>query len=328
MSFPFRDRAKEGDLGRRSNLASLGRPQEAAATFEAALEQRPNSRRLSLRAASLLEHQGRLDEAAVYANRAVAYDPPAAHLLLARIAFKKGDLEGAEVEAREAISSGDRSPESRLIMADVLLSRGKPRQAIDMLTRALNDGITEDPVYAKLAVTYAWVGDFEKARENLNRLPEMNDPSLLLTFGRLALSHQNMGEARAWFERALRVDSANPDIKLNLGQIALAEGRLTEARTCLQESLEANLNSVEGWSALARQGDPEGAVMAWERARKINPGFSDVLFNLGLAHAQLGNLFQAIGFFEDYAAAAPPGPKREQAPAMAHLLRQQAAQRR
>jgi tetratricopeptide (TPR) repeat protein len=141
-----------------------------------------------------------------------------------------------------------------------------------------------------------------------------------------------MGEARAWFERALRVDSANPDIKLNLGQIALAEGRLTEARTYLQESLAANLNSFEGWSALgmvfARQGDPEGAVVAWERARKINPGFSDVLFNLGLAHAQLGNLFQAIGFFEDYAAAAPPGPKQEQALAMAHRLRQQAAQRR
>ena len=310
----------------------LGRPEEAAATFQAALKQLPSSRRLSLRAARLLERQGRFDEAAAYANRAVAYDPPAAHLLLARIAFKKGDFEAAEVEAREAILSGDRSPESRLILADILLSRGKPRQAIDLLTRTLNDGITEDPVYAKLAVTYAWIGDFDKARENLDNLEEMNDLGLLLTFGRLAMSHQLLGEARGWFERALAVDSTNPAIKLSLGQIALAEGRLTEARTLLQESLAVDLNSFEAWSALgmvfARQGDVEGAVIAWERARQIDSGFSDLLFNLGLAHAQLGNLFQAIGYLEDYAAGAPPGPQQEQALSVAQRLRAQASQSR
>ncbi len=310
----------------------LGRPEEAAATFQAALEQLPSSRRLSLRAAQLLEHQGRFDEALVYARRAVAYDPPAAHLLLARIAFKKGDFEGAEAEAREAISSGDRSPESRLILADVLLSRGDPRQAIAMLTRTLEEGIIEDPIYAKLAVTYAWIGDFDKARAVLSHFEEINDLGLLLTFGRLALSHQRLDEARGWFERALAINPNDPAIKLNLGQIALAEGRLTEARTLLQESLAADLNSFEGWSALgmvfARQGDVEGAVISWERARQINSGFSDLLFNLGLGHAQLGNLFQAIGYLEDYAAGAPPGPQQEQALAMAQRLRLQASQSR
>ena len=273
-----------------------------------------------------------MEEAAAYASRAVAYDPPAAHLLLARIAFKTGNLEGAEVEAREAIASGDRSPESRLILADVLLSQGKPSQAIDLLTGTLEEGITEDPVYAKLAVTYAWIGDFDKAREILGQFKEVKDLGLLLTFGRLALSHKQLGEARGWFKRALAVSPNDPAIKLNLGQIAMAEGRLTDARTLLQESLAADLNSFEGWSALgmvfARQGDVEGAVIAWERARQIKPGFSDILFNLGLAHAQLGNLFQAIGYFEDYAAGAPPGPQQEQALAMAQRLRLQASQSR
>jgi arylsulfatase A-like enzyme/predicted Zn-dependent protease len=310
----------------------LGRPEEAAATFQAALKQLPSSRRLSLRAARLLEHQGRFDEASAQARRAVAYDPPAAHLLLARIAFKKGDLEAAEVEAREAISSGGQSPESRLILADVSLSRGHPRQAIDLLTQAIADGITEDAIFAKLAVTYAWVGDFDKAREILAQIDEIKEPGLLLTFGRLALSHQLLGEARGWFERALAVDPTNPAIKLNLGEIALAEGRLDEARTLLQESLAANLNSVEGWSALgmvfARQGDVEGAVIAWERARQLKPGFSDLLFNLGLGHAQLGNLHQAIGYLEDYAAGAPPGPQQEQALALAQRLRLQVSQPR
>jgi choline-sulfatase len=310
----------------------LGRPDEAMATFQAALEQLPGSGRLSLRAARLLEHTGRLDEAFVYANRAVAYDPPAAHLLLAQIALKKGDLEGAELEAREAMSNGDRSPGSRLILADVYLSRGAPRQAIDLLTRALEEGITDDPVYAKLAVTYAWIGEFDRAREILGRFEEINDPGLLLTFGRLALSRQLWDEARDWFERVLVVDPTNATAKLNLGLIAMNEGNLPEARKLLQEAVAADLSSFEGWSALgmvfARQGDPEGAIIAWERARQINPGVIDVHFNLGLAHAQLGHLFQAIGYFEDYAASAPPGPQVEQALAFAQRLRLQASQAR
>ena len=78
----------------------------------------------------------------------------------------------------------------------------------------------------------------------------------------------------------------------------------------------------------ARQGDVEGAVIAWERARQIDSGFSDLLFNLGLAHAQLGNLSQAIGYLEDYAAGAPPGPQQEQALSVAQRLRAQASQSR
>jgi len=311
----------------------LGHPDEAAATFQAALDRLPRSRRLSLRAAILLEHMGRLDEASVYANRAVAYDPPAAHLLLAQIALKKVDFKSAETEAREAMSSGDRGSGPRLILADVFIARDEPDRAIDLLTRTLEEGMTEDPVYEKLATTYAWVGDFDAAREMLQGL-EGSDKivGLMLTFGRLAMSRQLWGEARGWFERALTVDPTDPTIKLDLGLIAMNEGRLDDARTYLQEAVAANLESFEGWSALgmvfARKGDPGGAIIAWERAHTINPKRIDLLYNLGIAHAQVGDVSKAIGCFEDFAARSQPGPRREQALAMAERLRIQTSQNR
>jgi Flp pilus assembly protein TadD len=273
---------------------------------------------------------GRLDEASVYANRAVPYDPPAAHLLLAQIGLKKGDFEGAETEAREAIASGDRGPGPRLILADVFLARGEPNRAIDLLTRTLEEGIAGDPVREKLAMTYAWVGDFDKARETLRGLEGSDkNAGLMLTFGRLAMSRQLWGEARGWFERALLVDPINPTVKLNLGLIAMNEGRLDDARKYLQEAVAGNLDSFEGWSALgmvfARQGDPGGAIIAWERARKINSGNIEILYNLGIAHAQVGNLSQAIGYLEDYAAHSQPSPRRDQALTMAQKLRLQAS---
>ena len=96
------------------------------------LEQIPHSKRLRPEGGPPLA-AGRLDEAFVYAIIAIPYDPPAAHLLLAQIAFKRGDLEGAEMEAREAMSSGDRRPGARLVLADILIARGEPREAIDLL---------------------------------------------------------------------------------------------------------------------------------------------------------------------------------------------------
>jgi arylsulfatase A-like enzyme/predicted Zn-dependent protease len=311
-------------------LLDSGRPDEAVATCEAAIEHMPGSRRLAMRTAKILDQLGRLDEAFVYANIAIPYDPPGAHLLLAQIALKKGDLEGAEMEAVEAMSGGDRQPEPRLVMADVFIARGQPSEAIDLLTRTLEEGITTDSVHAKLAITYVWIGEFDKAEEVLKGFEGTNDLGLMLTFGKLALSRQRWGEAREWFERALAKDPINPTVKLNLGQIALADGRLTDARRLLEEGVAGNPGSFEGWNTLgivlARQGNAQGAIAAWERARELNPGVIGVLYNLGLAYAQAGQLSQAIGNFEEFAARAQPGPQREQALAIVQRLRLRASQ--
>jgi arylsulfatase A-like enzyme/Flp pilus assembly protein TadD len=310
----------------------LGRTEEAISVYQAAVEQIPSSRRLFMRAALLLEDVGRLDEAFVYANIAIPYNPPAAHLLLAEIAFKRGDLEGAEMEAREAMSSGDRQAGPRLVLADIAFARGEPHEAIDLLIQALDEGITDDSVNAKLAITYVWIGDYDSAEEILRGFEETEDLSLLLAFGKLASSRQRWGEAKGWFERALRAEPTNPTIKLNLGQIAMAEDNLGESRRLLEEAVAGNPRSFEAWHTLgmlfARQRDAEGAIRAWERAREIQPGFVPTLFNLGLAYAQAGRLEEAADYFEDFAARAEAGPQREEALAMARRIRQRAAQER
>ena len=310
----------------------LGRPAEAVATYQAALEQLRHSKRLSLRAALLLEQMGRLDEAFVYANIAIPYNPPAAHLVLAQIAFKRGDLEGAEMEAREAMSSGDRQAGPRLVLADIAFARGEPHEAIDLLIQALDEGITDDSVHAKLAITHVWIGDFDSAEEVLRGFEETEDLSLLLAFGKLASSRQRWGEAKGWFERALRADPTNPTIKLNLGQIAMAEDNLSQARSFLEEAVAGNPRSFEAWDTLgmvfARQRDAEGAIAAWERARELNPGAIGVLCNLGLVCAQAGQFSRAIGYFDECATRSEPGPQRDQALAMAQESRSRALQNR
>lgn len=306
-------------------LLDLGRPDEAADTALVALEHLPESKELPLKAARLLAQLGRLDSAAIYANLAIAHDPSAAHMLLAEIAFRKGDFEAAEKHAAEAVASGNQQPEPRLILANALLSRSQAREAIDLLTRTLEEGIVGDPVRERLAFAYAAMGDFRNAALVVDEFEGPVNPNLVLQFGQMALDLQKWAEAKQWAERARRIVPNQPAIPLILGIAALNEGDLPEARTLLQQAVAADLNNPVAWSSLglvfARLGDPEAAVMAWERTLQVDPDFIDVKFNLGLAHAQLGHVSQAIVFLEDFASAVPPGPQQQKALEIVQRLR-------
>lgn len=310
----------------------LGRMDDAVATYRAAIEALPDSSRLSMRLALLLFRIGRLDEAYVQANLAIPSDAAAARVLLARIAFSRGDLETAESEAREAMAIDDRLPGPYLVLADVEVARGDAPAAAQLLEQALADGIGDDPVRAKLALTHIWMADPDAAAAVLRGFEDSRNLDILMAFGRLANARQQWGEARRWFGRALEIDPGNPNALLNLGIALVAEGSVAEARPLLERVVAAIPGSFDGWNALAmacvRQGDLDAAIAAWERARQINPDAVELLFNLGLVHAQAGHLVEAIGSFEAFAAGAEPGPQRERALALAQRLRARASQER
>ena len=112
----------------------------------------------------------------------------------------------------------------------------------------------------------------------------------------------------------------------------MSEGRLAEAENYFEQAVAGNPASFDGWNALGSvrgsQGDPEAAIEAWERALQINPMALQVIYNLGVAHAQAGRPAQAVAYLETpICGRAEPGPRRDRALAMAQELRQ-ASQRR
>ncbi len=308
----------------------LGRPDEAIATYREALEQLPGASRLSLRLALLLYRAGQLDEAFVQANLAIPYDAAAAHILLAQIAFHKGDLEDAESEAREAVANDPRRPGSYLVLADVAVARGEPLAGVQLLARALDDGVTDESVHAKLSATYLWMGQVAEAEQALAGFEATDNLDTLMAFGRLAEAQQQWGQARSWFARALEADPHNPFVEIRLAVATLADGDAAEAGRLLEDALSRAPDSFEGWNTLgvtsARQGDAAGAAAAWERARELNPEAIGLLFNLGMAYAQAGRLEPAIHNLEEFAASAPDGPQKQRAQEIARRLRQRAAQ--
>jgi arylsulfatase A-like enzyme/Tfp pilus assembly protein PilF len=219
----------------------FGRAQDAVATYRSALEHVPHSQRLSLRAAMLLFRLGRLEEAFVRARFAIPYDPAAAHALLAQIELNRGNLDRAEFEAREALAVvGDRRPQARLVLADVLIARGESARAAGVLSRAIEDGIKDESVYSKLAMTYLRAGEVDKAEALLTGFGNTDDLGLLVAIGRTAMARGNWGDARGWLERAYQLSPADPVVQLNLGMVAMNQGRSDEAESLLEEAVVGN----------------------------------------------------------------------------------------
>jgi Tfp pilus assembly protein PilF len=275
-------------------------------------------------AATQFFEMGRLDKAAAHAELAVNHDAAAAHELMARIALARGDLESAEDEARLAMSLEDRRAGPRLVLTDVLFAGGRPIEAIEVLETAYDEGIHDETLRTKLAFVYMAAGEIDRATGILSGLEESQQPETLVLFGRIAGLKQQFGEARSWFEKALQADPSNAEAMVNLGVLAAVEGRMDDARRLLEKGVARDPRSFEGWNALgmikARGGDPDGAVDAWTRALEINPQSTDLLFNLGLAHAEAGRFARAAEYMEAFAEVAD-GEARERALSLAEQYR-------
>jgi arylsulfatase A-like enzyme/tetratricopeptide (TPR) repeat protein len=122
-------------LGR--SLQKQRRYDEALAAYREALRISEGSPHIALAAASLYFDLGKLDDAASHAKLAMVAHPSFAHGLLAQIALRRKDLDGAEREARQAIQGEDALRVGPLItLAEVLHARGRYEEALDATAKA------------------------------------------------------------------------------------------------------------------------------------------------------------------------------------------------
>ncbi len=121
-------------LGR--TYEKLDQPDQALAAYREALSVSGGSPEVALNAASLYFDQGRLEEAEEHARLALVAHPSFAHGLLSQVALARQDLEGAEREARAAISSGESRVGPLVTLASVLHAKGAFEEALATAARA------------------------------------------------------------------------------------------------------------------------------------------------------------------------------------------------
>jgi tetratricopeptide (TPR) repeat protein len=182
-------------------LDRLGRTEEAITAAKRAFRLSPNTTHLALMIAALSLDVGRLDEAQKHAELAVDAEPGRAHSVLARIAMARGDVPGAEREAKLALESRDQVF-ALLTLGRIELDRKNLPAALSYSDRAI--AFVRDQKGSAVKGMYFLRGDV------------------------LARSGQT-GEAEAAFRKEIELFPRDAQAYKNLILLLVSEGRNDEA---------------------------------------------------------------------------------------------------
>jgi len=223
--------------------------------------------------------------------------------------YQRGQLDAATDAARAIVESQPRMATGYYHLAEVLIERGLPGEALEVLRRAVEQGATDGPLLRQYGLLLAQAGRANEAVELLRPLRASGDPENLNALG-LALSEAGrQKEARAVLEEVSAHDARNPTAHQNLALVALRSQAFAAAEDQARRALSLNDRLPLGWNylgvALVNLGRPGEALDAWEHALELQPNDFDVLYNLAFVSARTGDVDRARPALRRFLAEAP-----------------------
>ncbi len=241
-----RDSTEGQDSFQRANLlARLGRPKEAIAAYEKAIEKMP------------------------------AF--PGAHYHLGVVLIGEGRREEGRKELVEAIRLDRRNAKVRNVLALDLASTGETAEA----KRTYRDAIAADPYFPDTYINFggllAMEGKRAEAEELFRNGGELlpGDPVPLLNLGKLLFSEGRVDEAIPLLRDAARLGVDRVDCNVELGSALFSIGDFDGAVSSFRRAATLDPNDTSCLMnlalALVRKGDRQGAAEMLRRVVRIEP---------------------------------------------------------
>lgn len=226
-------------------------------------------------------------------------------------AFVAGRASEAEAIYRQVI---DRRPDMAIAyrhLAFLLARRGNLADAIDVLRRAVNAGVTDRRVVTLLGEYLADSGRTKQAIEMLEPLSNAADADAdaLNTLGIAYAQAGRRDAARRTFERVIAINPGSSVPLENLGMLALEQGDAASARKRFEAAVSADPRSSRAHSglgvALQKLGDGGRAIEEWKTAVQLDGTNLDALYNAGTALAANQQMADARPYLERFVQIAP-----------------------
>ncbi len=208
------------------SLQRLGEPERALAAYQKALELSGGSGHLAIGAGYVLLDLGRFEEALQHAELARNSSPVAAVTLQAAVARARGDLEGAEREARRALELRGARVGPLLLLGEILRDRGQLEAASALAEEAFV--------------------------ELKNSGPEARHPGLYLLRGDLLARKGELEAAVQAFEQEIQAFPGDPQAYTRLAGLLAAAGRPDIAHQVLASMVSRNEGSPRAWQEAVR----------------------------------------------------------------------------
>jgi tetratricopeptide (TPR) repeat protein len=235
------------------------------------LQLEPANREASVEFAQILTAQGQVDDAVALLDRALRDDPKNAVAISALVDARlaKGDLEGAEQQARALVASGNTRGVGQAQLGKVLQRQGNEAAAATAFQAALreNDQLT----VALQGLIASWT--------NLGQLDQ----------------------AGAFLADWIKARPAAVDAKILLGGNLLRRGQVEPARELLTGIVDADPRNVRAWLVLVGAApDRPALIELLEKGIAANPGSVDLALMLGSTWEQAGEFDRAIDFYDQF----------------------------
>ncbi|MBK8231837.1 MAG: tetratricopeptide repeat protein [Candidatus Eisenbacteria bacterium] len=243
-----------------------------------------------------LREQGRIDEAALQFERALAsgYRYPDLHYLLARIHEEKGDHSGAEARCRRALEINAEYHEARATLAIALGRQGRHPEALAEL-RVLADSGFALPARLNLDLTTHL--DEEVLRELRQHSDRRKESQEHLHRALDAYNRADLSGAIEEMRLAVEQRPTYADLHCKLGILYVESGALELAERAFRRALEINPRYVEARLQLGlvhlRSGRLEIAAEELRAAHGAEPQYPDLALYLALASLRNGEVTHA-----------------------------------
>lgn len=188
------------------------------------------------------------------------------------------------------------------VVAEFYFKRGYHAEALELLTRLIDDGATTAQNYQKAGFCHQRLGQIPQAIE-MYRRSELTRPDSLWTMRRLAQCYKLAGDSAKALEYFLRVAEKTPDdlpTALNIGHCYLELGNTAEA---LRQYFKVEFLDPDSGKALRPiawctflQGDYDRSADYYNRLIARKPTAGDYL-NAGHLHTARGNYREALNYY-------------------------------
>ncbi len=308
-------------------LMDTDRLPEALTSLQRAAELEPYRAATRLRLAECYARLGERGRAEEEYTRAIQLDPrmQAARSALATMYREDGRLDDAITVYQDALAQEPEHDATLSALLELLLDTRRYEDAAALLEPRYAAGVLD----ARQQHVYGWLllqlNDYEKAEKVLEPLAEMRGSGGIdMLLGELAMRQGRADEARGHFEAAVRKqpDECSAHVSLvgaMIQELRDASGRLSPSapNDAVREVLAAasRVTPPDAYRcnvflgiAYAQLRDFESALRHLEAGHALDPKDTDVLFNLAMAHQELGHFERALSYGRNVLDLEPENP--------------------
>jgi arylsulfatase A-like enzyme/Tfp pilus assembly protein PilF len=190
-------------------------------------------------------------------------------------------------------------------------SLGFPEQAVDLLKKAIENGVSNDSILGKLGLYLYEARKYDEAIKQLNVVLTRN-PEDLDALNHLGMTYTAMGkytQAEDTFRKALVIDSSNSMSISNLGTLFLTQKKYDLAEKQFEAALVVNPHQAGAYNSLAvihaNRKNWTAAIQNWNLALKEDPKNFDAMLNLAFAYLENSQNDEALKLLQEFEKNAP-----------------------